>query len=115
MAQAPLKARNISPLLQKARNFLLGRKHVPERAALRYTPLVAARTQPDPILPDGEAHKMSKNHYVLRDGRREAAPPVVVVDGSSPKTKLLPAEGSKDANAAGGAGIKSPGSIYRWD
>lgn len=77
--------------------MFLQRKHVPERASLRYTPLVAARTQPDPILPDGEAHKLSANYYVNRDGRREAAPPTPVADNSPTGVKLLSQGGGEQS------------------
>lgn len=65
------------------------------KSSLRYTPLVAARTQPDPILPDGEAHKLSANHYALRDGRREAAPPIVIIEGGQRKLIEAGGEGGK--------------------
>jgi len=61
---------------------------------LRYTPLVSARTQPDPILPDGEAHKLSANHYCKRDGRREAAPPVLIAENSASGPPKMIASGS---------------------
>jgi len=114
-----IKVRNISPLLQMMRNFLLGRKHIPARSALRYTELVSARTQPPPNLPDGEAHKLSANHYCLRDGRREAMPPVVLADGR-PSKKLIEAGGSTtDASlttkSAPGLKPVTPGKRWDWD
>jgi len=95
-----LNVRNVSPLLQMMRNFLLGRKHVPERAGLRYTPLVAARDQPPPVLPEGEAHLLSANPYCRRDGRREARPPTLIVEHN--KAKQIAAGSEKEGESATG-------------
>ncbi|XP_058061691.1 NADH dehydrogenase [ubiquinone] 1 alpha subcomplex subunit 7-like [Anopheles bellator] len=92
--------RDIGPLLQELRNFLLGRKHT---NALRFEDGIAARTQPPPNLPDGPAHKLAANHYVLRDARREVAPPVDVTT-----QKLLTEKGSSTK-------LPTPGKSYGWD
>jgi len=47
---------------------------------LRHAPFLATRSPPPPVLPEGDAHLLSKNHYCLRDGRREMEPPLVVID-----------------------------------
>jgi NADH dehydrogenase (ubiquinone) 1 alpha subcomplex subunit 7 len=105
--------RNVSPLLQIIRNFLLGRKHTPEQAALRYAPWIAARTQPPPNLPDGEAHKLSANHYCLRDGRRDAKPPEVVADNTARK-QITAGAGQPTAPEVKGKPV-TPGKHWQWD
>ncbi|XP_065077308.1 NADH dehydrogenase [ubiquinone] 1 alpha subcomplex subunit 7-like [Ochlerotatus camptorhynchus] len=92
--------RDISPMLQELRNFLLGRKH---NNALRWEDGIAARTQPPPNLPEGPYHKLSANHYVLRDARREVTHPInlssPVLLGEKSSAKKLP----------------TPGKSYAWD
>ncbi|CAL8118943.1 unnamed protein product [Orchesella dallaii] len=106
-----IKVRNISPLLQVWRNFLLGRKHVPERAALRYSPLVSARDQPPPNFPEGEFHQLSANPYCKRDGRREAAPPILVLDNNV--RKQIAAGSAVEGQSP--KGPVTPGKYWQWD
>ena len=61
----------------------------PHTNALRWEDGIAARVQPQPVLPDGPAHKHSANYYLSRDARREVAPPTLlssqklIADGDS--------------------------------
>lgn len=93
--------RDVSPLLQKLRNFLLGRKHT---LALRFQKDLASRSPPLPELPDGPAHKLNDNYYCARDVRREVKPPEVFVDAG----KTLIGE-SKQTDGV----LKRQ--AYRWD
>uniref|UniRef100_A0A1L8DDG7 NADH dehydrogenase [ubiquinone] 1 alpha subcomplex subunit 7 n=1 Tax=Nyssomyia neivai TaxID=330878 RepID=A0A1L8DDG7_9DIPT len=95
--------RDISPFLRSLRNFLLGRSHT---NALRFEDGIAARTQPQPDIPGGPAHKLSANYYVNRDARREVKPPVDV-------TQVLLSDGSTEANQT--VKIPTPGKAYTWD
>lgn len=98
--------RDISPFLQKARNFLLGREHT---LALRFQDDVASRSPPPPNLPDGPSHLLSANYYYTRDARREVAPPEVIVSGQ----KLLGSKEGEDGTKSSKG--RTPGTIYRWD
>ncbi|XP_053617311.1 NADH dehydrogenase [ubiquinone] 1 alpha subcomplex subunit 7-like [Plodia interpunctella] len=98
--------RDISPILQAVRNFLLGRKHT---NALRFEPLLADRTQPPPQIPDGVSHKHAHNYYYTRDARREVAPPVDV------SKKLLEASSDKGAPKTTATVVPTPGRVYQWD
>ncbi|XP_026488841.1 NADH dehydrogenase [ubiquinone] 1 alpha subcomplex subunit 7-like [Vanessa tameamea] len=99
--------RDISPALQAFRNFLLGRKHT---NALRFEPLLAARTQPPPEIPDGPSHKHAHNYYYTRDGRREVRPPMVI-------TQQLLTDSSADQGTPKAAATvrPTPGKLYHWD
>lgn len=50
----------------------------PHIDGLRYADKIAARTQPDPLVPLGPYHKSSKVYYYTRDARRAVEPPSVI-------------------------------------
>lgn len=108
-----VKPRDISPLLQKFREFLLGRKHT---KALRFQEALAARTQPPPNLPEGPAHKLAENYYYARDGRREVKPPEVLAD-VSPAISAGSAQAivSGSSAAEGLRKAPTPGKMWQWD
>ncbi|XP_072934793.1 NADH dehydrogenase [ubiquinone] 1 alpha subcomplex subunit 7-like [Epargyreus clarus] len=106
MSKAKVPLRDISPILQSLRNFLLGRKHT---LALRFEPLLSARTQPPPEIPDGPTHKHAHNYYYTRDARREVAPPLDLTQ------KLLVDVSDKDAPRGVKNVVPTPGQVYEWD
>ncbi|XP_063388759.1 NADH dehydrogenase [ubiquinone] 1 alpha subcomplex subunit 7-like [Cydia fagiglandana] len=106
MSKAKVAVRDISPIMQAVRNFLLGRKHT---NALRFEPFLADRTQPPPAIPDGVAHKHSQNYYYTRDARRDVVPPIDV-------TKvLIEASSDKGAPKKAATVAPTPGKLYQWD
>ncbi|EDW86244.1 uncharacterized protein Dwil_GK16034 [Drosophila willistoni] len=96
--------RDIAPLLQRVRAFLLGREHT---LALRFEDGVADRTQPQPVIPDGPSHLYSANYYCQRDARREVNPPIDLVL----EQKQLEAEGTTVPKTK----LPTPGQVYSWD
>ncbi|XP_045453850.1 NADH dehydrogenase [ubiquinone] 1 alpha subcomplex subunit 7-like [Melitaea cinxia] len=105
MGKVPL--RDISPVLQAFRNFLLGRQHT---NALRFEPLVSARTQPPPEIPDGVTHKHAHNYYYTRDARREVTPPLVITQ------QLLTDSSADQGTPKAAANVRpTPGKLYNWD
>jgi NADH dehydrogenase (ubiquinone) 1 alpha subcomplex subunit 7 len=108
-----VKPRDVSPLLQKLRNFLLGRKHT---NALRFEEGLSARTQPPPNLPEGPAHVLAANYYCSRDGRREVKPPAVLADLGH----ISIAAGGGEAISSGSEvavrkKVPTPGKHWQWD
>ncbi|CAH2259677.1 NADH dehydrogenase [ubiquinone] 1 alpha subcomplex subunit 7-like [Pararge aegeria] len=105
MSKVPL--RDISPIMQAFRKFLLGREHT---TALRSQHLISARTQPPPQIPDGPSHRHAHNYYYTRDARREVTPPLIV-------TQKLLADSSADKGTPKAAiNVRpTPGKLYHWD
>ncbi|KAK7100457.1 NADH dehydrogenase [ubiquinone] 1 alpha subcomplex subunit 7-like isoform X2 [Littorina saxatilis] len=99
--------RNITPLLAKLRDALIGRKY---KNHLRFEGTIVARTQDPPNLPEGVSHKLSDNYYLTRDGRREVAPPEVIYTASR---QLL--ESGEEGKVPALSKPVTPGHTHNWD
>ncbi|XP_071448277.1 NADH dehydrogenase [ubiquinone] 1 alpha subcomplex subunit 7-like [Hetaerina americana] len=106
---AKVEPRNVGPLLQMLRNFLLGREHTTH---LRHQDYISARTQPLPNLPDGPAHKLSMNYYYSRDGRREVKLPTVLASQTGQKAI---SEGTSETKDVAVKKAPTPGVMFKWD
>ncbi|RZC37083.1 CI-B14 5a domain containing protein [Asbolus verrucosus] len=98
--------RDISPFLQKIRNFLLGRSHT---LAVRFQDNLATRSPPLPDLPDGPSHRLSANYYCGRDARREVIPPEQVF----PAAKMI--ESGETSPPSKPVKSRTPGKLFLWD
>lgn len=106
MAKAARKIeyRDVAPVIQRFRDFLLGRKHT---VNLRFEPQMASRSPPLPALPEGPAHRLNDNYYCKRDARREVRPPTLLAGSEQAQ---IAASGE-----AGTGKLRRPGTVYQWD
>lgn len=91
-----MSKRDVNPIIQKFRQFLLGRKHT---HGVRFQDEMSARTQCPPCLPDGPSGKLSKNFYWKRNARGSVAPPIDLLKGQSVKALAGPVEEPKPISA----------------
>ena len=116
--------RDSGPIIRILSQFLMARKH---GNPLRFKESIAAApaNQPKPNIPEGTSHKVAFNYYHTRDGRREVAPPVVIMEGGQfEPTKVLsaggaPVDSEKPADAVTPATFpanmgKIPGARYNF-
>lgn len=67
-----MSRRDVNPLFQKIRAFLLGREHT---VAVRFQDELSTRSPCPPCLPYGSSHCLSKNYYFNRNPRGIVVPP----------------------------------------
>ncbi len=109
--------RDISPWLQRFRQFLCGREVT---LPVRFSKDVYTRDPPEANLPPGASHLPSANYYFTRDARREVQFPKVLADNTKEgATKALQAgEGEAGAESApvqsGGGKMRTPGGLYKY-
>ncbi|XP_062509290.1 NADH dehydrogenase [ubiquinone] 1 alpha subcomplex subunit 7-like [Corticium candelabrum] len=90
------------------RKFLVGRDLV---LAHRTTNEAATRSPPLPQLPQGPAHCLHSNHYFTRDLRRDAFPPLNIMESS----KQLATDGTTEwENMKPVLTAAVPGKRYHW-
>lgn len=110
MAKVPL--REVTPLLQSIRAFLLGRTH---KSQLRSAYEMVSHDQPPPNLPDGPYNKLSGNYYYTHDARREVYPPTVVAVNSKTSLKLLINKADSKESSVTVKKPVAPGKVFHWD
>ncbi|XP_016141817.1 NADH dehydrogenase [ubiquinone] 1 alpha subcomplex subunit 7 [Sinocyclocheilus grahami] len=91
-------------MIQRLRNVLSG-QDLQSKLQLRYTE-ISKRTQPPPKLPVGPSHKYANNYYCQRDGRRESAPPTVLMSSQKALTAGSEASGKPKGPVTPGSPLK---------
>jgi hypothetical protein len=102
-----MATREISPMLIKLRQVLIGR---PGMNPLRFDREMAPRPGPEPNLPPGPSHKLADNYYLKRDGRRSVEPPVVLASAQ----KVIGSGQSEVAVVGGRQKSTTPGPFYHY-
>ncbi|KAI1285459.1 NADH dehydrogenase [ubiquinone] 1 alpha subcomplex subunit 7 [Halotydeus destructor] len=100
--------RDITPVLQKIRDFCIGRTWNRD-GQLRRAEDMSPRPGPQPNLPSGPAAKLSANYYYTRDARRESKPPLVLLTAQ----KQI-GSGVEKAKLQTSNSSPHPGKPYHW-
>lgn len=101
---AKVTPREVTPIIARFRTWLLGGRGGPNY--LRFEGMIAARTQPQPNLPDGPHAKLSANYYYDRDARRILNPPLLIASDQ----KLIASSSAELPRK-----YRTPGKVYAWD
>ncbi|KAG8298324.1 NADH dehydrogenase [ubiquinone] 1 alpha subcomplex subunit 7 [Homalodisca vitripennis] len=107
--------RDVSWILRKFRNFLLGRQH---NSPLRFVQDISKRSQPPPDLPLGPCSKLNSNYYFDRDVRGEITHPTELFGPETERLKLLKAADpwQRCEVKEKGASLRLvPGKVHHWD
>ncbi|XP_037926787.1 uncharacterized protein LOC119661495 [Hermetia illucens] len=101
--------RDISPFLQRFRNFLAGRELIKRH---RFEDTVSPRTQPDPNLPAPTTEIPLPGSQQMDSG--EQPQEKQQLDGSVERSACQ-IEGKANGSDGARAKLPLPGRIYRWD
>ena len=101
-----IRGRDVHPAIQIFREWLLGRSY---KTNLRFAQDMAPRPGPQPVLPESCYTTISANHYFKRDGRRESAPPQVLVSGM----KQITAKDAPETKTVATGSVR-PGKTFNW-
>uniref|UniRef100_A0A1B6MPY8 NADH dehydrogenase [ubiquinone] 1 alpha subcomplex subunit 7 n=1 Tax=Graphocephala atropunctata TaxID=36148 RepID=A0A1B6MPY8_9HEMI len=115
MAKPKPLPRDVARILQKFRNFLLGRQH---HSPLRFVDDISKRSQPPPILPLGPSNKLHSNYYSDRDIRGEISHPMELFGPETERLRLLKAADRWhrcEVKDKGAALRLVPGKVHLWD
>ncbi|XP_014363312.1 uncharacterized protein LOC106714722 [Papilio machaon] len=109
MSKLKFPHRDVSTVLQRLRDFLLGRKHT---LHLRFPQAVAPRTIPPVDLPRNLDNKYSEQYYYTRSAMDSVKPPVVAPIALGSKSNVSSCSGKPSVSFES---APTPGPSWWWD